>query len=557
MELRRYWAMATRWLWLIALTTILAAGAAFFYSTMTKPVYQASTTLLVNLASTPGTVAYNDLMASQNIAQTYSQLVKTRPVLDEVVKSLNLPLTSAQLEGIISAQVVRNTQLIQLSVDYTNAEMARDIANKTAEVFIAQNAQLQSGRAQSSRDKLAELIAAVEGEIGRTNESISNLRSSTNTTPASEKEAQLAALQAELSRYQSEYSTLLKSFDEMRLAESRSINTVAVAEPAIAPLAPIRPRPQTDTLLGAIVGLMLGVGIAFLLEYLDDTVKSPEDVERVAGVATLAQVRRFQRKGDDDGWDAGLVAKRNPKSPFVESYRVLRTNLQYSTVDNPPRTLMVTSALAGEGKTTTAGNLAVIMAQAGKRVIIVDADLRRPALHKILGIQNSVGLTSALVNGELSIAAVVQPTSIEGVQAVTSGPRPPYPAELLGSTRMGHVVSALAEMADVVILDTPPVLFATDACALSDRVDGVVVVTEAGKTRVDALAKAVEALMTVRQNVTGVVINKMSQSGHGYYPGYYRKGYYAGYYGSDGEEKRNRSNGHSDKGKVPTSSSRV
>lgn len=536
MELRRYWATFRRWLWLIAVTTVLAGGAAFFYSKATPPVYQASVTLLVNLANNPANIAYNDLMASQYIAQTYSQLVRTRPVLDEVVKSLRLPMSSTQLEMLISVQVLRNTQVLQLSVEYGDPEMARDIANKTAEVFIAHNAELQRGQFQSSRDRLNERIAAVEADMNRTSDAIVALRSNSSGDRPVNKDAELARLQAQLWQYQSEYSMLLKSYDEMRLAEGRSFNTIAVAEPAIAPAVPLKPRPQTDTLLGAIVGLMLGVGAAFLLEYLDDTVKSSEDVDRIVGLATLAQVHRFHRSRHDE-LQAGLIAKWNPKSPLVESYRVLRTNLQYSKADSPLRTILVTSPVMSEGKTTTAGNLAAILAQSGKRVIIVDADLRRPALHRLLGLENSAGLTNTLVKEALDVSAVVQPTPVEGVGAVTSGPRPPYPAELLGSASMGRVLEALTQMADVVIIDTAPVLLATDAAALAAQVDGVVIVVEAGKTRADALGRAVESLMTVKQNVLGVVINKVSHSANGYYPGYYR-GYYKGYYG---EEKRSRS----------------
>jgi protein-tyrosine kinase len=217
-----------------------------------------------------------------------------------------------------------------------------------------------------------------------------------------------------------------------------------------------------------------------------------------------------------------LVAWMRVKSPESEAYRTLRTNIQFSSVDNPIRSLLVTSSSPGEGKSTTTANLAVVLAQTGQRVIVVDTDLRRPVLHKVFGIPNNIGLTTALLAGEsLSQEDYLQPTEIDTLSVLTSGPIPPNPSELLGSHRMQHLIEVLAQAADIVIFDSPPVLAVTDAVVLGRQVDGVLVVADAGNTREHALAQAVAELQKTGANVLGVALNRLDTRRGGYYYYYY------------------------------------
>jgi succinoglycan biosynthesis transport protein ExoP len=527
MEFRRYWAMAKRWLWLISLATILAGGAAYCYSHFSTPIYRASATMLVNLATNPNVVAYNDLLAAERLTRTYAELVRSPQIMDEVSKSLSLPVSTVALTDKVSARVIRDTQLLEVSVEYPDPGLARDIANRTAEVFIAEIAEMQQGRANDSRDRLAEQISLVEGEIERMTDAISSITVGDTVLPEAERQAELVRLQSAVSQAQSQYSTLLKNYDEMQLAESRAINTVTIARQAIEPNAPVRPRPLTDMLMGAIMGLMLGAGIAFLLEYLDDTVKTAEDVSNATGLPTLTEVLRVRGARLERG---GLISKHSPHCSVSEAYRVLRTNLQFASLDRPLRTLMVTSARAGEGKTTTSGNLGAVLAQAGHKVVIVDGDLRRPALHMLLGLRNTVGLTNLLVAEEANVSEFMQETGVDGLMAITSGPRPPNPSELLGSQRMARVLEQLREVADTIIVDTAPVLLASDAANLSLHVDGTVVVVGAGGTRTDLLARAIDSIQRVKGNVVGVVLNNVAGDNDSYYYGGSKRGRY-GYYG--------------------------
>jgi capsular exopolysaccharide synthesis family protein len=286
-----------------------------------------------------------------------------------------------------------------------------------------------------------------------------------------------------------------------------------------------------NTLMAAFVGLLLAGGIAVLIEYLDDTVKSPEDLE-ASGLSSLGGVSRFHRPKDpDDMLVAGSLSRRH----FSEAYRVLRTNLQFSTIDRPGQTLLITSANPREGKSTTAANLALVTAQAGKKVILVDSDLRRPSIHRFFGLSNEQGLTNLLLAPQSGINGCAQRTRFENLAVVTSGPLPPNPSELLASRRLDSVLDALRAQADVIIIDSPPTLPVADASILASKVDGTMLVVDTSKTRVQALRRAKEALVRSKTHLLGAVLNKVKRrSGGGYY-------YYYHYYTADGEKKERKS----------------
>jgi capsular exopolysaccharide synthesis family protein len=335
---------------------------------------------------------------------------------------------------------------------------------------------------------------------------------------------QVAALQMKVNTWQGNYANLLDFYQGSR------INYLAVIEPAPVPTTPVSPKIRTNVLLAASIGFLLATGAAVLLEYLDDTIKSGEDVERILQTATLGAIARIhplKEPGDH------LVARNQPRSPISEAYRVVRTNLQFSGLSNPSSTVLVTSAGPGEGKTTTAANLAIAMAQAGKRVVLADTDLRRPAMHHFFGVPNNQGLTSLLLDGDLEPDDVLADSGVEGLRVLTSGPLPPNPAELLGSPQMERLIQRLQEQAEVLIFDSPPILAVADATILGSQCDGTLLVVDAGKTRSDVVKRGKETLDKVGVNLLGVVLNKLSRRrGSGYY-------YYYYYYSTeDGRKKR-------------------
>ncbi|HNS02993.1 MAG TPA: CpsD/CapB family tyrosine-protein kinase [Anaerolineae bacterium] len=226
-----------------------------------------------------------------------------------------------------------------------------------------------------------------------------------------------------------------------------------------------------------------------------------------------------------------MVAQMAPKSLGAEAYRVLRTNLQFSALDKPLATLICTSAAPGEGKSTTISNLATVMAQSDKRVVLVDADLRRPSLHKLLKLPNNVGLSTALLDKGRDPGVYLQATDVPNLRVMTTGPIPPNPAEMLNSARMHEMIEVLKGEADVVLFDTPPVLAVADTSILASQVDGALLVVWAGKTRGELLAQAVERLQSVGVQPLGVVLNKLAQRKGGYYYSNYY--YYASREGAE------------------------
>ncbi len=329
---------------------------------------------------------------------------------------------------------------------------------------------MQLGRVAASKSKLEDEIARTEQDLADTQQQLKSVTDDTQRT----------RLETSLAQYRNTYSTLVASYQQVILAEAQATNNIVVTEPATIPERPIRPRTRTNVMLAMIVGALIGLGIAFLVEYLDDTIKTPDDVSRVSGLSTLGAIARLK----ESGGSRQLVAWLRTKAPESEAYRTLRTNIQFSSVDRPIRSLLVTSSSPGEGKSTTTANLAVVLAQTGQRVIVVDTDLRRPVLHKVFGVPNNVGLTNALLAGEnVSLDGYLQPTETETLSVLTSGPIPPNPSEMLGSHRMAHLVSVLSQAADIVLFDSPPVLAVTDAVVMARHVDGVVLVVDAGHTR--------------------------------------------------------------------------
>ncbi len=518
--LRQYLAVLERRVWLIVLGTLLAASAAFAASRLSTPIYEASTALLISEGQRATGPDYNTILMSERLAKTYTQLLKGAPVLDEVRSKLALSLSDIQMSRIISVDLVRDTQLIKLQVRHPDPRLAARIANMIPEVLIKRNEDMQSARLANSKQNLSRELTGLQGEIESAQRALDGERAkqSPNT-------AEVARLETLLAQYRSTYAGLLQSYEEIRVAEASGNNTMIVAEPAKVPTRPVLPRTLLNTVLAGVLGAMASVSAAYLVEYLDDTVKSPEDVERIAHLPTLASILdspRFEAQG------LGPLLALHSKSPIAEGYRELRTNLQFSTLgtDQGARVLMVTSAQPLEGKTTTLANLGVSLARIGKQVLLVDADLRRPALHRQFGLRNQGGLTTLLLKHKGEVDRLIQETSVKALRFLAAGPIPANPAEVLDSPEAAALLERLRSKADYVILDTPPVLSVTDASILAQKVDGVLLVTEAGRTRSDVFWHAVAALEKVRAPLLGVILNKVMGRPGSY--GHYYYGYYSG-----------------------------
>jgi capsular exopolysaccharide synthesis family protein len=515
LELRQYVRILWRWAWLIVLAAVLAGSIAFVASQLTVPIYEASTTVLINQApASSASPDYNSLLASERLAMTYSELLRKRPVLEAVITNLKLNTDPKTLVEHIRVNTVRDTQLIELTVEDISPQRAADIANEIVRVFSQQNREQQASRYADSKQNLLQELAKVQADVDRTQARLDEIK--TPTTPG--QVAEQERLQALLAQYRSSYTTLVDSFEQVRLAETQATDDVRVVEPAQPPGAPVRPRILMNTLLGAIVGAMLAVGMVFLIEYLDDSVKSSDQVEGLIGVSTLATIARIDGSEPPDK----LVTVTTTRSPTAEAYRILATNIEFSAVDTPIRTIVVTSSGVREGKSTTVANLAIAIAQTGKRVILVDTDLRRPSLHKFFGRTNLRGLTTALLQHKVDPTSdYLVLTAVDNLRLMPSGPLPPNPPELLGSQRMNELIEELKSHADVVLFDSPPLLGIVDATLLAHASDATLLVVLAASTRTEALTHAKDQLVQSGAHLLGVVLNHVSVRPGKYYDYYY------------------------------------
>lgn len=332
-------------------------------------------------------------------------------------------------------------------------------------------------------------------------------------------------LQAALTLYQQIYSNLLNNYEAVRLARLRSTPNVVQIEPAKVPKNPIKPQPLRDATMGAIVGLFLMAVITFMIEYLDDTIKTPEDVTRHLQLPVVGLIGEMEKANKKDGKARNVYVSENPLSPISEAFRTLRSNLEFAGVDKPLKTILVTSTAPGEGKSTIAVNLAAVIAQGERRVVLLDTDLRRPTIHRHLQIANRRGLTD-LFRDSIKIGSVTSTWGEPPITIITSGGLPPNPSELMASARMEAIMDELKSKSDIIIMDAPPCVVA-DPVVLSAKVDGVLLVLEPGKTKIGSAQIVIEQLKRAGARIIGVVLNPITRSRSSYYSKYQ---YYSTYY---------------------------
>jgi exopolysaccharide transport family protein len=353
-----------------------------------------------------------------------------------------------------------------------------------------------------------------------------------------QKSIQYGVLQREAESARHMYELLIRRFKETSLTEDMKTGNVRIVDPAEVPKFPIRPRKKLNIFLGIVFGLFIGIAMAFTFEFLDNTLKNPEDIRNYLNIPYLGPVPTFDIERENIDMPE-LITQYSPKSTASESYRGIRTSLLFSSADRPPKIILVTSAGPSEGKTLTSTNLAITMAQAGSRVVIVDCDMRKPKVHKMFGIGRDKGMSSVLVSNELEsmIDEVITHSPIPNLDVIPCGPIPPNPSEIIGSQKMSRIMEKLQEKYDRIIVDSPPITAVTDSTVLAKFVDGVMLVVHAGVTPRQVVKTGLEQIQGVDANVLGAVLNDVDTGKESYY--YYQYYYY--YYGEDGEKKhRNR-----------------
>jgi polysaccharide biosynthesis transport protein len=406
--------------------------------------------------------------------------------------------------------------------------------------------QLEEALKMSPREVVSAMRKRYEAAVAREKMlTDSYMRQRNVTSQQNQDMIALGAIRQELETNKQILNTLLQRQRELQITSGDRPNNVSIATAARVPGAPIGPQRTRNIFLALMLSLAAGVGLAFLLDYLDDTLKSVNDVDRYIHLPALAVIPALRTEsrlrlkmigsgGASEGGEketTGLTLINDTRSPIAEAYRHLRTSLLLSSAGQPPKTILVTSSQPSEGKTTTAVNTAIMLAHTGAEVLVVDCDLRRPRLHSYFNVANSRGITNYL-SGETDLDALMQTyETLPNLKVLTSGPVPPNPAELLGSNEMRKLLTELGDRFTHVIIDSPPCISFTDASILSTMVDGVVLVVHSGRSSRAVVRRAKQQLLDVGANLFGVVLNNVKVESQEYY----YAGYYAGYYTADEE----------------------
>ena len=446
-----------RWAWLIVTCTLISAVTAALVSLELPKQYESTAVVLVNPKQVLLPGADTGYSTQlDQLVQTYVQLISNKPVWDRLVAD-GIPRTRDQLKKELTVKREPNTSLIDVTVRDHDPEVALRVAQDIIPAFNKSLGDLQS-RVQGAKPAGAQLDSLVPWSV-----------------------------------------------------------------PSDAPIDPVSPKVPLNVGVALIAGLVISIGIAFLLEYLDDTVKNEYDVRLRLDLPLLGSIvfKKGMARRKKSRETVALVTLTDPNEPIAEGFKAIRTGLLFSVAENQAlSTIVVTSTTPGEGKTSTACNLAIVMAQAGRRVILVDADFRRPNLHEVFRRGRNVGLGNLILDDRPE-EELITDTQQPNLKLLCSGPTPPNPSEILGSPGFQRVVDRLKQRCDVVIFDTPPVGAVTDATVLAARADGVVVVVDGGRTPVSGVLRTRDTLRSVNAKILGVVLNKMTTAKGGDYYYYY------------------------------------
>jgi len=509
-DLRAYLAvLARRWkvaVAVVAVTVLASLGLSFSQSAQ----YRAESEVLIRQRSSESLVADAPVVNAAEAARQLNnevRLFESEAVVDAVAEAYDGPLDPED----VSASVVSDTaDVVRASMRASDKEEAADLVNVYVTTFI------DVRRAQRVEELLSvgtEIQAKIDDLAAR----IAEVRKPLDAASASQRDSVAEGLAATLTPLESQRAFYQGQLDDLALiADVTSTGGAQVVKKADVPSGPVSPNPLRDGAVALVLGLVLGVGVAFLVDTLDERIRNTSDLERITGgLPTLALIPAVER-----GHDATFVAARDDmQSAAAEAFRSLRTALKFAAIDNPLEVIQITSATSGEGKTTTVANLAVALAQSGDRVAVVCCDLRRPKLQERMGVSLTPGLTDVLL-GEATLDEAVRRYDTN-VFVLPAGTPPPNPSELLSSHKAAAVIRALAEKVDLVLIDCTPVLPVTDALVVSRLADATIVVADSRTTERKAVRRTLQLLSQVNAPVIGVVLNGLPEGGdYGYGYGY-------------------------------------
>jgi succinoglycan biosynthesis transport protein ExoP len=516
MNLKDYLEVFKRRKWIIILAIVLATFTAWVAASRQRPLYQATVTIAIPMRTDLGYVTGASDSSSPNLEremQIQILRIQSLPLAEQVAKKLKLGMSPRKLLGMVDAEVLPDASFaFELTVTDSNPLRAAQIANSYGEALNEVNEKADKRELAAVIEPVEKKLAEYEKQMSLLSKEIDAARQQPSGGGDVPFDGNLPAntpvkteVFARWSSLTSSYDKLVERRDELSLVEMQKDKAPLEIIEAASSSAPLNKNPVRGGLLGLAAGLILGVSAASVLEYMDDTLRTEADIEECFKAPVLASIAVDSRQAQKGGYQ--LITELEARSRFAEAYKVFRTNIQFMTQDNHVKSLLFANALSQHGRPFVMANLAAALGPMGLKVIVICSNLRKPQLHHFFGVEEKHGLSEWLLsNGE--IENVIFDTKIPGVRIIPPGSLPPNPAELLGSTRMEYLIDQLKKRFDFILLDVAPVLDASDAAVLAQKVDSVIIVAAVGELDQNSAAQAHGLLQKVKAPLLGVAVIK-------------------------------------------------
>ena len=518
-DIREYLSVLWRGKWIVIAITIVALFLGLILIYTLPPVYEAEAKVLI-VEVNPANDMFGDEYGIQYSTSrevnfhTQLQILASRQFKEEVVEELALEIRPEKLDDKVTvARVGGNTattmtNIISVKVQDEDPELAADIANSLSKNYIDWSEETYQENLNTLLSDISTKLQVAKENLDSISLRIQDLEESGRTvTESLKKELELAS---------NMYAMLSENYENLKISRSLRNSGAKLIETALVPQDPIKPNKRLFLLSSFLIGLVLSVGVVFAREFFDNTIKTSDDVKKYYGLNVISQIA-YDKASDKKLRE--LVLLKSPNSLTSESLKELRTNIGYFNIDKKLKTIAITSAQLEEGKTFISANLAVALAQSGKKILLVNADFRKPVLHKYFSHNNRSGITNILT-GYTELADEIVATPVDKLFFLASGPIPPNPSELLESEAMGALLESLSKKFDYIIIDTPPIVPVTDTIVLANRLDAIIIVARSAKVTRALAREASAKLEPYKKKVLGVVLNGVVRKGSYYY--YYK-----------------------------------
>lgn len=496
--------------WIVLLTTVIVAAVSVVVSYLQAPIYQGEASVLLTQQNAASTILGSPQPQISNQpdrdVMTQVGVIRSPGILQQVIRTLNLRTTPAELLNHVNVSTDGQTDIVTIEVKDGSMVRPAAIANTLAQTYVRWSQDRERASIESAANDVESRLAAAQQQI------VSAQASLLKGDPSGAKQVGLEAAN-------SLYRTLADQLEQLKINAQLVTGSGSILSSATPNPVPVSPKPARDGVLGLAMGLVLGIGMAFVAKTLDNTIKSSDVAEEALGAPVLGNIP-IEKRAQQDGHHLMIVER--PGGPGAEAYRVLRNNLEFINFERDIKTVLITSAAPSEGKSTVAANLAAALSQAGKKVVLLCCDFRRPVTSMFFDIDGQIGLSDVLANKHKVEKVLQQPKGLESLWVVSAGQMPPNPSELLGSPKMQQLVTGMRERVDWVILDSAPLLAVADAAAVARWVDGVLIVVRAGVSTREEARKSREQLENVGARILGVVLSGVDEAAPrgGYFQGY-------------------------------------